>query len=479
MEKKYKLMKRNYSDSPFSHLKNTNNQLNTYKINNYIQEASESDSSSNQEKSEYTSTFEEFKKTIRKKDNKIKKYTNKINELLLKSEENKYKCLKLEKLNKSLKIKIENLQQEIMKKDLILQKFGINEEETTSQNNSERINFGYLEKIYFYEKQLKILNQKNLKLASEVTKNRKIIINLNKENNNLRNTILENKFHFAFSPFQNHNNININNYKIKNNNKNNLNLNIEQKKFQTGNNFYHPKKTSIKNNITDNLSNEYDSMNMHKSISINRKSTNQNIGFNINIYKTLKENYIKKNQEFNILHNNYIKLKDKYNLDCSKFINNINKLNLKNQQLNKLNSDKEKEIQNLKSLISNIDKNFNCNINKKNNEIQLEEKIINDNDLKLKKEKINKERKKEDKFEKSNQQKIKNIKNISLISDEEEEDEQKNNEDKYLNIKLDNDLKIKTDLLKQKEEENTFLKEESKKLEDKINELNILIENKI
>ena len=204
MEKKYKLMKRNYSDSPFGHLKNTDNQLNTYKINNYIQEASESDSSSNQEKSEYTSTFEEFKKTIRKKDNKIKKYTNKINELLLKSEENKYKRLKLEKLNKSLKIKIENLQQEIMKKDLILQKFGINEEETTSQNNSERINFEYLEKIYFYEKQLKILNQKNLKLASEVTKNRKIIINLNKENNNLRNTILENKFHFAFSPFQNH-----------------------------------------------------------------------------------------------------------------------------------------------------------------------------------------------------------------------------------------------------------------------------------
>ena len=210
MDKKYKVFERNYSDSPFGHLKNNDNQLNTYKINNFIHKASESDSSSNQEKSEYTSTFEEFKKTIRKKDDKIKKYTNKINELLLKSEENKYKCLKLEKLNKSLKLKIENLQQEIMKKDLILQKFGINEEETSSQNisNYEGINFEYLEKIGFYEKQLKILIQKNRKLDSEVSKNRKIIINLNKKNNYLleRNKILENKNNFAFSSFQNHNN---------------------------------------------------------------------------------------------------------------------------------------------------------------------------------------------------------------------------------------------------------------------------------
>ncbi len=73
MENKYKLIKRNYSDSPFNNFKKRN-QLNTYKINNLIHEDSELDSSSNDEKSEYTSTFEDFKKIIRKKDNKIRKY---------------------------------------------------------------------------------------------------------------------------------------------------------------------------------------------------------------------------------------------------------------------------------------------------------------------------------------------------------------------------------------------------------------------
>ena len=344
MENKYKLIKRNYSDSPFNNFKKRN-QLNTYKINNLIHEDSELDSSSNDEKSEYTSTFEDFKKIIRKKDNKIRKYSNKINELLIKSEENRYKCLKLEKLNKSLKLKIDNLQKEITRKDIIIKKYRINEEETSNQNISknEGINYEYLEKINDLEKKMKILNQKNKKLDSEVSNNRKVIIELNQKNNYLLklNKILENKCHFiesknymAFSPFQNHNNININNYKIKNDNKNNLNLNIEQRKYQTGNNFYHPRKSSSKNNIRDTISSEFNSINMHKSISINKKNNNKNIG--INDYNELKENYIKKGKEFKILYNNYVQLKNRYNLDSSKFINNINILNLKNQQLNKI-----------------------------------------------------------------------------------------------------------------------------------------------
>ena len=149
MEKKHNLMKmkRNYSDSPFSNFNNYN-QLNTHKriksnIISYL-----SDSSNGLEQSE--NTFEEFRKIIKKKDNKLRKYIKKINDLLFKAEEDKYKFIKLEKVNKHLKQKIENLQQELMKKELILQKKGINEDDTYNQDysNSEGINLEYLEKIF-------------------------------------------------------------------------------------------------------------------------------------------------------------------------------------------------------------------------------------------------------------------------------------------------------------------------------------------
>ena len=150
MEKKHNLMKlkRNYSDSPFSNFNNYN-QLNSHKriksnVVSYL-----SDSSNGLEQSE--NTFEEFRRIIKKKDNKLRKYIKKINDLLFKAEEDKYKYIKLEKINKHLKQKIDNLQQELMKKELILQKKGINEDDTYNQDysNSEAINLEYLEKIFY------------------------------------------------------------------------------------------------------------------------------------------------------------------------------------------------------------------------------------------------------------------------------------------------------------------------------------------
>jgi hypothetical protein len=190
-----------------------------------------------------------------------------------------------------------------MNKDLILQKKGINEDDFLSQDlsNSERINsqnFEYLEKIYYYEKKIKILLQKNKDLSLEVLKNRKIIIDLNNKNNYLlqANENLQKKYQLieannliSLSPFQNNNNININNFKIKNNSKNKLNLKIDQRKFNTGNNFYNPNQ---KNANIDTLSDFTTTNNKHKSSSINKNNNNKNI--KINDYEILKENYSKK-----------------------------------------------------------------------------------------------------------------------------------------------------------------------------------------
>ena len=239
-----------------------------------------------------------------------------------------------------------------MRKDYIIQKKGINEEEISSQafSNSSMMNsenFEYSEKIYYYEKKIKLLIQKNKELNSEVLKNRKIVINLNNKNNFLleKNEKLRKKIHLietsniiAISPFQNNNNININNFKIKNNNKNNMNLNIAQRKFQTGNNFYHPNlnKNNSKNNIIiDTISNDLSILNNpHKASTINRNNSNNNI--RINNYGILGEKYSKKQKEYQILYNDFLKLRDKYNLDTKKYNNNINILKTKIKELNKI-----------------------------------------------------------------------------------------------------------------------------------------------
>ena len=79
----------------------------------------------------------------------------------------------------------------------------------------------------------------------------------------------------SLSPFQNNNNININNFKIKNNNKNNLNLNIDQRKFNTGSNFYNPHQENA--NFETLSSGLAIINNKHKSSSINRNNNNKNI----------------------------------------------------------------------------------------------------------------------------------------------------------------------------------------------------------
>ena len=162
-------MKRNYSSSPFN-ISNNYNELNIHKNEDYIEDSFLSDSSMDLEESENTNNnFEMFRRIIRKKNDKIRQYINQINDLLLKEEENKYKCLMYEQSNKNLKIKIDNLQKEIMRKDYIIQKKGINEEEISSQafSNSSMMNsenFEYSEKIYYYEKKIKLLIQKNKEL---------------------------------------------------------------------------------------------------------------------------------------------------------------------------------------------------------------------------------------------------------------------------------------------------------------------------
>ena len=70
------------------------------------------------------------------------------------------------------------------------------------------------------------------------------------------------------------------------------------------------------------------------------------------------------------------------------------------------------------------------------------------------------------------------IKNFSLISDEDDEIDKKNNKENITYEKIYNDLILKTDLLKQKENELSLLLEKSKKLEDNIKELNKLIDEK-
>ena len=179
--------KRNFSNSPFN-ISNNYNELNIHKKKHLNQNSFLSDSSMDIEESENTNNFEYFRDIIRKKNDKIRDYLNQINELIFKKEEMNYKCMMYEQLNKNMKIKIDNLQQEIMRKDDIIQKREINDEEITSQafSNSSKMNsenFEYLEKIYYYEKKIKLLIQKNKELNSEVLKSRKIIIDLNKKNN--------------------------------------------------------------------------------------------------------------------------------------------------------------------------------------------------------------------------------------------------------------------------------------------------------
>ena len=496
-----KSMKRNYSNSPFNNFKEIN-KLNIHNKLKSVQDSFLSDTSIAFEESENTNLLEEFRIKIRKKNYLIREYINKINELLLKEEENKYKYKMIEKLNKNLKQKIDILQQEIIKKDLILQKNGINEDEISNQDYSmlESINsrnFFHSEKEY-YENKISILIQKNKELNTEVLKNRKIIIDLNNRNNHLleKNEKLEKKYHFleinslmTLSPFQNHNNININNYKIRNNNNNNLNLNLEQQKNKTGNNFYQPKlkKNFPKNSIEDTLSSDINT-NVYKSMSIKRNTSNNKIRINKDI-QTLNEKYINKVKEYKILYDNFIKLKGKYLSDNKKYINNTNILKSKNIQLNKIIIENKNEIKNLKLLLSNIDKNNNTNINQHKFENSSDEESVKNNqiddlkkELNIKIETINQQKNKIEELTKQNKElalkKKEDIKNFSLISDEDDEIDKKNNKENITYEKIYNDLILKTDLLKQKENELSLLLEKSKKLEDNIKELNKLIDEK-
>ena len=148
-----KTMKRNYSNSPFNNFKEIN-KLNIHNKLKSVQDSFLSDTSIAFEESENTNLLEEFRIKIRKKNYLIREYINKINELLLKEEENKYKYKMIEKLNKNLKQKIDILQQEIIKKDLILQKNGINEDEELIMDYLDR-NGGmcqYEGKISLYRK---------------------------------------------------------------------------------------------------------------------------------------------------------------------------------------------------------------------------------------------------------------------------------------------------------------------------------------